>query len=202
MPVSAVMRGLHGGGGEGSRRSPWRLARHGQVVSLQAVRGTRVRSRPTLVDPLHGTQGFRRHLVVVRRALRVSGALRAAAEAGGRCRREERNRHHRQPATEAPASCQSRLPSPEPNAQISDTAEREIIVDTATSQVVLTNRGGRILHWRLKDYRTRRRHGRSRAVWRSSGSAEAIYADRRGRALTRRLNSALYRVTWRCRRPR
>ena len=43
--------------------------------------------------------------------------------------------------------------APEPAAQISESSEREIVVETATSQVVLSNRGGRILHWRLKDYR-------------------------------------------------
>src|SRR5262245_66536876 len=31
-------------------------------------------------------------------------------------------------------------------------SEREIVVDTTTMQVVLTNRGGRVLHWRLKGY--------------------------------------------------
>jgi YidC/Oxa1 family membrane protein insertase len=43
--------------------------------------------------------------------------------------------------------------APEPTAQITESTEREIIVDTETSQIVLTNRGGRILHWRLKGYR-------------------------------------------------
>src|SRR4029434_4337189 len=41
----------------------------------------------------------------------------------------------------------------DPNAQISDSAERVIVVETATSEIELTNRGGRVLHWRLKDYR-------------------------------------------------
>src|SRR5262245_12291475 len=31
-------------------------------------------------------------------------------------------------------------------------SEREIVVDTTTVQVVLTNRGGRVLHWRLKSF--------------------------------------------------
>jgi YidC/Oxa1 family membrane protein insertase len=42
---------------------------------------------------------------------------------------------------------------PAPAAQIFEPAEREIVVQTATSEIVLTNRGGRVLHWRLKDYR-------------------------------------------------
>src|SRR4029434_2519442 len=44
----------------------------------------------------------------------------------------------------------------EPEAVISDTAEREITVDTAKVTAVFTNRGGRLLHWRLKDYRDNR----------------------------------------------
>jgi YidC/Oxa1 family membrane protein insertase len=96
--------------------------------------------------------------------------------------------------TEAPAAPEP-PPGPEPNAQISDTAEREIIVDTATSQVVLTNRGGRILHWRLKDYQD------------SAGAMvdlvpSGVPPDQprpfalivEDSTLTRRLNSALYRV--------
>jgi YidC/Oxa1 family membrane protein insertase len=34
-----------------------------------------------------------------------------------------------------------------------DEREREIVVETSTIQAVLTNRGGRVLHWRLKGYR-------------------------------------------------
>ena len=88
----------------------------------------------------------------------------------------------------------------EPAAQITEPSEREIVVETATTQVVLTNRGGRILHWRLKDYRD------------SAGSLVdlvpsgvppdqpkpfALVVD--DPALTRRLNSALFRVTRGCR---
>jgi YidC/Oxa1 family membrane protein insertase len=86
-------------------------------------------------------------------------------------------------------------PGPEPNAQVSETDEREIVVDTATSQVVLTNRGGRILHWRLKNYRD------------SAGAmVDLVPSDVppdlprpfalvvEDTTLTRRLNSALYRV--------
>ena len=36
---------------------------------------------------------------------------------------------------------------------IGDEVEREIVVDTATVEATLSNRGGRILHWRLKTYR-------------------------------------------------
>jgi YidC/Oxa1 family membrane protein insertase len=46
--------------------------------------------------------------------------------------------------------------SREPKAVVSDTAEREITVETAKVTAVFTNRGGRLLHWRLKDYRDTR----------------------------------------------
>jgi YidC/Oxa1 family membrane protein insertase len=45
---------------------------------------------------------------------------------------------------------------PEPKAVVSDTAEHEITVETAKVTAVFTNRGGRLLHWRLKDYRDNR----------------------------------------------
>ena len=58
------------------------------------------------------------------------------------------------PAPEAEAPVAPEPPrAPEPAAQIAETSEREIVLETTTSEVVLTNRGGRILHWRLKDYR-------------------------------------------------
>src|SRR5690349_10150154 len=46
--------------------------------------------------------------------------------------------------------------SREPQAVVSDTAEREVTVETAKVTAVLTNRGGRLLHWRLKEYRDNR----------------------------------------------
>jgi YidC/Oxa1 family membrane protein insertase len=59
-----------------------------------------------------------------------------------------------QPLPPPPSTPTPEKPSePEPAAQISETSEREILVDTATSQIVLSNRGGRVLHFRLKDYR-------------------------------------------------
>ena len=32
-----------------------------------------------------------------------------------------------------------------------ESSEREIVVETAAAEIVLTNRGARVLHWRLKD---------------------------------------------------
>src|SRR5882672_314224 len=48
--------------------------------------------------------------------------------------------------------------TPQPKALVSEPSEREITVDTATVQAVLTNRGGRLVHWRLKEYRDREGH--------------------------------------------
>ena len=36
---------------------------------------------------------------------------------------------------------------------VSEASEREIVIDTETVQAVFTNHGGRLLHWRLWDYR-------------------------------------------------
>ena len=62
------------------------------------------------------------------------------------------------PAAAAPA-VQGSKPETQPAAAPGQTvkgeqAEREIVVDTAVAHVVLTNRGGRVLHWQLKDYQT------------------------------------------------
>jgi YidC/Oxa1 family membrane protein insertase len=85
---------------------------------------------------------------------------------------------------------------PQPAAQIAEAAEREIVVETATSQVVLTNRGGRILHWRLKEYEDAA--GAPVDLVPSGVPAEqprpfTLVVD--DATLTTRLNSALYRVT-------
>jgi YidC/Oxa1 family membrane protein insertase len=60
----------------------------------------------------------------------------------------------------APSKAAATVPpaAPEPQALVSEPSEREITVDTATVQAVLTNRGGRLVHWRLKEYRDREGH--------------------------------------------
>ena len=80
---------------------------------------------------------------------------------------------------------------------------REITVETPTRTVVLTNRGGRVLHWRLKDYRDA--HGAPVDLV-PSGLPDAeprpfsLQVD--DAADHARLNSALYRVTRRRQRRR
>src|SRR6185436_6365894 len=56
------------------------------------------------------------------------------------------------PSSAVPAEAQ---PIAAPSATVKgEPTEREIVVDTAVARVVLTNRGGRVLHWQLKEYRS------------------------------------------------
>src|SRR5262245_58664412 len=85
----------------------------------------------------------------------------------------------------------------EPQAVVSDTAEREITVETANVTAVFTNRGGRLLHWRLKDYRD---NGGEPLDLVPSGlpASEALPFSLRvpdDPNLTARLNNSLYRVS-------
>lgn len=73
--------------------------------------------------------------------------------------------------------------------------EREIVVDTTTVQAVFTNRGGRLLNWRLKDHREK-----------TGEVVDLVPSDVPGNqpkpfslvvedpALTARMNSAIFRV--------
>src|SRR3954462_2580801 len=59
------------------------------------------------------------------------------------------------PAAAAPSPAPVAPPldgSPAPRAVLSDTREHETVVQTADVEAVLTNRGGRVLHWRLKHF--------------------------------------------------
>ena len=64
------------------------------------------------------------------------------------------------PATTTPTATDPEAPAATPPVAAAKTvkgesAEREIVVETAVAQIVLTNRGGgRVLHWRLKNQRT------------------------------------------------
>ena len=79
---------------------------------------------------------------------------------------------------------------------IGDEIEREIVVETATVEATLSNRGGRILHWRLKNYRDSL--GQPVDLVPSdlpSGSVTPFTLRVDDEGITERLNSALYRVT-------
>jgi YidC/Oxa1 family membrane protein insertase len=77
-----------------------------------------------------------------------------------------------------------------------ESTEREIVVETAVAQVVLTNRGGRVLHWRLKKYPTP--SGEPVDLIPSNVPADqprpfALRVD--DPSITQRLNESLYQVT-------
>jgi YidC/Oxa1 family membrane protein insertase len=85
---------------------------------------------------------------------------------------------------------------PGPATVLGDTTEREIVVETATVLATLSNRGGRVLHWRLKDYRDER--GEPVDLVPSALPADqptpfSLRVD--DETATNRLNSALYRVS-------
>ena len=79
---------------------------------------------------------------------------------------------------------------------LSEGSEREIFVDTETVEAVFTNRGGRLLHWRLRDYRD----GSGNYVDLVPSNVPpnlskpfSLVVDDAG--LTERLNNAIYRVS-------
>jgi len=85
---------------------------------------------------------------------------------------------------------------PAPQALTTETREREIVVDTPAITAVFTNRGGRVLHWRLKDYRDAA--GQLVDLVPSNvpaGEARPFSLQLDDRQLTERLNGALYRVS-------
>jgi YidC/Oxa1 family membrane protein insertase len=100
------------------------------------------------------------------------------------------------PATPA-ASASS--PSPDPNAPVAvvtEPAEREIVVETATVQAVFTNRGGRLIHWRLKEYRDEQGNPVDLVpsmVPPAEPRPFALQVD--DPQLTQRLNNGIYRVS-------
>jgi len=96
----------------------------------------------------------------------------------------------------AATATQALQPTAEPTPAEGETNEREIVVDTATVQVVLTNRGGRVLHWRLKAFKDQK--GNQVDLVPTEVPADQprpfslIVSDS---ALTQRMNNALYRVS-------
>jgi len=79
---------------------------------------------------------------------------------------------------------------------VAETAEREIVVDTATVTATLTNRGGRVLHWRLKEYRDARGEPVDLVPSALPADQPTPFALRvEDEAITGRLSTALYRVS-------
>jgi YidC/Oxa1 family membrane protein insertase len=86
--------------------------------------------------------------------------------------------------------------SPETTPVAGETSEREIVVDTTTVQAVFTNRGGRVLHWRLKAFQDS--HGNPVDLVPSDVPPNeprpfSLIVD--DAALSQRLNASMYRVT-------
>ena len=77
-----------------------------------------------------------------------------------------------------------------------EAAERRIIVNTATVEAILSNQGGRLLSWRLKDYKDER--GEPLDLIPSAVPDEQprpFSLQVEDESITRRLNSAIYRVS-------
>ena len=85
--------------------------------------------------------------------------------------------------------------APEPQALVGETSERQITVDTATVQAVFTNRGGRLVHWRLKAYRDNSGQPVDLVPSGLPPVEQLPFSLRVDQSdLTARLNTALYRV--------
>jgi YidC/Oxa1 family membrane protein insertase len=96
----------------------------------------------------------------------------------------------------APPPAEAPVEPPPAEALITEAAEREIVIDTAAVQAILTNRGGRLLHWRLKEYQDGQ--GNPVDLVPSNVPPEqprpfSLQVD--DPQVTQRLNTAIYRVT-------
>ena len=101
------------------------------------------------------------------------------------------------PAAAPTAAPPETQPVPAPAQTVKgEQSEREIAVETAVARVVLSNRGGRVLHWQLKEYRTP--SGEPVDLIPSNTPADqprpfSLRAD--DAQITQRLNESLYKVT-------
>jgi YidC/Oxa1 family membrane protein insertase len=87
-------------------------------------------------------------------------------------------------------------PAPEVAPTEGDVPEQEIVVDTSTVQAVLTNRGGRVLRWRLKAFRDQAGNLVDLVPTDlPSDQARPFSLIVDDPALSKRLNSAVYRVS-------
>jgi YidC/Oxa1 family membrane protein insertase len=94
------------------------------------------------------------------------------------------------PATPPPADV------PRPDAITAEAMEREVVVETANVEAVLSNRGGRVLHWRLKEHLDAR--GQPVDLVPSdlpAGQPTPFLLRVDDEQITDRLNTSLYRVT-------
>ena len=99
------------------------------------------------------------------------------------------------PAATAPAAAGPTPDTPRPQAVTTEVAEREIVVDTGTVEAVFSNRGARLLHWRLKDYADNEGNPVDlvpSALPATEPQPFALRVDDAG--VERRLNESIYRV--------
>jgi len=107
------------------------------------------------------------------------------------------------PSTQAQASPSAAQPvaTPAPAGPtvatvVGETAERQLVVETQTVEAVFTNRGARVLHWRLKDYRDDNGDPVDLVPSSVATDQQTPFALRLDDAmLTTRVNGALFRVT-------
>jgi YidC/Oxa1 family membrane protein insertase len=100
------------------------------------------------------------------------------------------------PSTPATAAASPEPAGPAAAVITSEVSEREIFVETTTVQAVLSNRGGRLLHWRLKEYRDKSGAALDLVpsdVPRDQPRPFSLVAEDAG--LTTKLNDAIYRAT-------
>lgn len=99
-------------------------------------------------------------------------------------------------AVESSAGVETERATPSPAAVVAESDERVVRVETATVQAEFSNRGARLLHWRLKDYRDP--EGRLVDLVPSGLGADQptpFTLKLSDAALSRRVGSALYRVS-------
>jgi YidC/Oxa1 family membrane protein insertase len=98
--------------------------------------------------------------------------------------------------TNSAAALEASPPVPAPEAVVADTTEHTVIVDTGKVQAVISNRGGRILNWRLTGYRDDK--GASLDLVPSNVPAEQprpLSLDLKDAVLSKRANTSLYKVS-------
>jgi len=100
------------------------------------------------------------------------------------------------PSTSATSPQPAAAAAPAATVITSEATEREIVVETTSVQAVLSNRGGRLLHWRLKEYRDK--SGAALDLVPSDVPPDqprpfSLIAD--DPALTTRLNDAIYQAS-------
>ena len=99
-------------------------------------------------------------------------------------------------ATPAPGAPAAPAGPAAPAVTIGETADREIVVETTTVRATFTNRGGRLLHWVLKEYRNDNGEPLDlvpQTIGPDAVKPFSLVVD--DPAVTERINNGLYRVS-------